>query len=55
MQECIATFEANSSDEAPVLYEAMYEDLAVAWEAKNSRPNSATSGEPGHSWTAVQT
>jgi hypothetical protein len=36
MQECIATFEAESWAEATALYEAMYEDLAVTWEAKNS-------------------
>jgi hypothetical protein len=38
MQECIATFEAESSDEATALYDAMYEDLAVTWEAKNFGP-----------------
>ena len=38
MQECIATFEAESWDEATALYDAMYEDLAVTWEAKNSGP-----------------
>jgi hypothetical protein len=36
MQECIATFEAESRDEATGIYDAMYEDLAVTWEAKNS-------------------
>lgn len=38
MQECIATFEAESLDEATALYDAIYEDLAVTWEAKNSGP-----------------
>ena len=36
MKECIATFEAQSRDEATALYEGMYEDLAVTWEAKTS-------------------
>jgi hypothetical protein len=38
MQECIATFEAESREEANALYEAMYDDLALTWEAKNSDP-----------------
>jgi hypothetical protein len=38
MQECIATFEADSLDEATGLYEAMYEDLATTWGAKHSDP-----------------
>jgi hypothetical protein len=38
MQECIATFEAESWDEATAVYEAMYEDLAVTREAKNALP-----------------
>lgn len=38
IQECIATFEVDSLDEATALYEAMYEDLATSWEAKPSDP-----------------
>jgi hypothetical protein len=38
MQECIATFEADSFEDATALYEAMYEDLATTWEAKHSHP-----------------
>jgi len=35
MQECIATFDAETLDEAIAAYDEMYEGLAEAWEAKN--------------------